>query len=409
MLKNLHYFISNIKLSISYLTKYTFNCRILQNIFIITRIYKLQDSGVSFKTAEEFITKLGSKFAKTSQQSLRELLVNEQFNSNIIDEITNIACLTNYGQSNAINSFCGLISLAGGFSGKLWSIKEANKSVPIKLLEKSGALIKLNTKVRRISPDTNQPNTKNTLTYETNDDGLVTESFDYVLIAFPIYNDVLTSDNFTLDFDSASQFKALEMQQTNTYFVYGHLKMFPTLPACKGIELFSVDPYMPCRSIATQQPCDFSPKVDKDKFVKNSSKLYKIFSDKNLVDIKEFEKIFDSDYSIVKFLPWLAYPKYESKIDFKRAPKIVLDNEDRSRVFYLNALEWCSSCMEMACISARNASILILDKEKSEVVVKKKIFFRNERNYENILHKICGFFTLILCVNFIFGMFYKSS
>lgn len=89
---------------------------------------------------------LSPRFVQVSQNSLREQLIkNKGLDQRLVDEIASIACLTNYGQSNELNAFCGLISLAGGFSGKLWSVAETNRAVPQKLLEKSAAKVFFNT------------------------------------------------------------------------------------------------------------------------------------------------------------------------------------------------------------------------------------------------------------------------
>ena len=90
---------------------------------------------------------MSPKFYELSKHSLRKQLENEKFNKRVIDEIVSIACLTNYGQSNEINAFCGLISLAGGFSGKLWSVVETNQALAIKILQQSEANVLLDTKV----------------------------------------------------------------------------------------------------------------------------------------------------------------------------------------------------------------------------------------------------------------------
>lgn len=114
----------------------------------ITSVYKIQDNRVGFRSCEEFLQTLSPRFVQVSQNSLRDQLIKKKgLDKLIVDEIASIACLTNYGQSNELNAFCGLISLAGGFSGKLWSVAETNRAVPQKLLEKSAAKVFFNTLV----------------------------------------------------------------------------------------------------------------------------------------------------------------------------------------------------------------------------------------------------------------------
>lgn len=380
-------------------------------------VYKLQDRGVSFRSCAEFLHTLSPRFVELSQRSLHDLLLNdERFNPRLVDEIASIACLTNYGQSTQqLNAFCGLISLAGGFSGRLWSVNETNRAVARKILEKSGAKTFFNTTVRRISPDASRPDSLTSVTAESSDGTVTTESFDYVIVAFPVHESC--EPKIDIDFAAARRLARLRMQQTNTYFVYGQLKLFPSLPLDKRIELFSVDPSLACRSIATQLPCDYSKKNDRDLFVKSALKLYKVFSEKNM-SAGDWENVFERGYKLVKYMPWLAYPKYDAKIDFENlAPPIVLDDDDddnngankkekrRSRVFYLNALEWCASCMEMECVAARNITNLIAQKEDARVGG----FFKPESNRRRRLKTyflILSSLAVVFIANFVY-IFYK--
>ena len=104
--------------------------------------------------------------------------------------MASIACLANYGQTVDIDGFVGLVSLAG-VSGDLWAIKDGNYLVPQRLLEKSGATLLTNTSVKLICQDKDNKDTKNTLVYETEDGVEVSDTFDYVVIGFPIYHGVL--------------------------------------------------------------------------------------------------------------------------------------------------------------------------------------------------------------------------
>lgn len=227
--------------------------------------------------------------------------------------------------------------------------------------------------MKKISPNETNPEELTNIISESADGKVTNESYDYVIVAVPLHES--TDPKLEIDFASFDQLNRLKMQRTNTYFVYGQVKLFPKLPTNKRLELFSVEPSLPCRSIATQQPCDYSRK-DRSLFVKSPIKLYKIFAEQELGE-SEWEVVFEKGYQIVKYMPWLAYPKYESKIDFELAPPIILDQKERSRVLYLNALEWCASCMEMECVAARNLCNIIAEKETSCV---KKIRFFNQPN-----------------------------
>lgn len=203
------------------------------------------------------------------------------------------------------------------------------------------------------------------IVYKTqNGEEITDNSFDYVIIGFPIYNKTL-GKNFQIDFENMDQFSSLEMQLTNTYFISGEIKLFNGLPTDKRVELLGMDPEVAFRSVSVQLPTDYSKEKDKELYLnKTGPKLYKIFAEQDLNE-DSFSKIFKNDYKVLKRIPWLAYPKYNLKPSSKSIPSVILDSSERSRVFYLNSLEWSSSCMEICAISARNVANLITSKEKA--------------------------------------------
>lgn len=166
-----------------------------------------------------------------------------------------------------------------------------------------------------------------------------------------------------------------------------------------------MDPNIPYRTCCVQLPCDYNEKNDSTLFLDNGPKVYKVFSEKDL-DSHCFDKMFDQGYEIIKEMPWLAYPKYQENPTSNQIPDIVLDGEDRERVYYLNAMEWSSSCMEISSISARNVSNLIAQKEKYKT---KKFFNKKvlrETNY--FFHSICGLASICSIFAFAFAVYYRS-
>ena len=102
----------------------------------------------------------------------------------------------------------------------------------------------------------------------------------------------------------------------------------------------------------------------------------------------------------MKFEPWAAYPKYESSC--KKMPRFVLDEESRQRVFYVNAIEWSSSCMEMSAIGAKNVCNMIWKRENEQESKKKIRRVLNQGDYaeSKFLHKVCALASLIFLVSF---------
>ena len=94
-----------------------------------SRIYKLQESGYTFNNFKEFTEKLDPDLYNASNMSIKQILESNGFNKRVVDELTNVACLANYGQSNHIDGFVGLVSICGTV-GDLWCVKGGNKQVP---------------------------------------------------------------------------------------------------------------------------------------------------------------------------------------------------------------------------------------------------------------------------------------
>ena len=364
----------------------------------------MQDNGFTFTSLDEFLNKVSPKLYKASQKSLRLVLKEEKFSDKIINEMASIACLANYGQTVDTDGFVGLVSLAG-VTGDLWAIKDGNYLVPQELLKRSGATLMLNTNIKLVCKDkTNED--KNMIVYENEVGNQMTDVFDYVIIGFPIYSGIV-GENFQLDFDT-SQFDALKMQLTNTYFIYGTVKLFDNLPLNKRIQLHSVDPGVPYRTICVNLPCNYTEKNDCDLYLDGGDKLYKIFSEVDL-NRETFDKIFEVGYKVVTEMPWRAYPKYNENPKCKIIPDVILDGSDRSRVFYLNSLEWSSSCMEICAISSRNVSLIIGNKE-SVLKNKKKISYSNmkSRYSKDFLHKICGIFSILSIAAFLLSVYLNN-
>lgn len=351
-----------------------------------------------------------------SQQSLRKSLEELKFNDKLIYELASMAILSNYNQSVDIDGFTGMVSLAA-CTGKLWSVKNGNKQVPKCLLDKSEATLLLKTQVKLISKSPSDPDSKNLIVYQTSDNEEISDnSFDYVLIAFPVHSGNVKDIQLEINEDSGKEFVDQHMQLTNTYFIYGQVKLLSgslreTLT--KRLQLHSVDPNTLYRTCCVQLPCDYSNDKDSELYMNPGPKLYKIFAEKEL-DNTVFDELFEHGYEIRSFTPWLAYPKYDTNPISKKIPNIRLDSRERSRVMYLNSLEWSSSCMEICAISAKNVANMIWQKESGKTDKKMRRFF-NESDYpeakewQETFHRICGLGWLFLFVSFLIAVYYRLA
>jgi prenylcysteine oxidase/farnesylcysteine lyase len=89
--------------------------------------------------------------------------------------------------------------------------------------------------------------------------------------------------------------------------------------------------------------------VNKGKEPSTIKDVWKVFSRKPLTDEQQ-RKLFPHATE-TKAVVWQAYPHYTPPEKFL---PFVLDEG----VFYVNAIEWSASAMEMSALSARNAALL---------------------------------------------------
>ena len=138
------------------------------------------------------------------------------------------------------------------------------------------------------------------------------------------------------------------MQSTHSNFLLGKLNCQTynlTDNECRRLNaIFYTNPSLSYRCVARQQGVDQDKQPDKS--------VYKIFSPEKL-SISDYQQVFDKDnFQLIQDIPWLAYPKYQHP---QKLPPIQINKN----IFYLNAMEWSSSCMEIEAISARNIAMLL--------------------------------------------------
>lgn len=84
--------------------------------------------GRSFEDLNSMLTAMNEKFPKLLRVSLKEDLLNLGYTEKFIDELVQAPLLVDYGQTTAVHSFVGYVTLSAAF-GKLWAVKGGNKRV----------------------------------------------------------------------------------------------------------------------------------------------------------------------------------------------------------------------------------------------------------------------------------------
>lgn len=82
----------------------------------------------------------------------------------------------------------------------------------------------------------------------------------------------------------------------------------------------------------------------------SQTKVWKVSSPQPMSQ-EQLQNIFVS-WDSVSETRWLAYPVYQ--LPYRKSPPFILHN----RLYYLNAVEWAASAMEMSAISAKNLALL---------------------------------------------------
>lgn len=255
----------------------------------------------------------------------------EGFSENIVNELVQASLRCNYGQTINVHEFVGSVSMAG-MDGALWSVNGGNRRVAERLLDESKAKL---IKDYVIAVWDNQSNyTISTATTNT--------SYDYVVVATPLSHNQripLQFNNFLKPITSIGEY-----HQTVSTLILGKLKKnkFPELANDEHpVIIINTNDNDFFNSIGNLQGTNGTA---------NGNNAWKVFSKRPLTN-NEIDQLFES-HTEVKIIDWLAYPRY------------IVPYESRTftfgtRLYYINAIEWAASAMEMSCIGAKNVALLI--------------------------------------------------
>ncbi|XP_026152873.1 prenylcysteine oxidase 1 [Mastacembelus armatus] len=320
------------------------------------RIYQYQQFGYSFSSVERLLHAMGGdSFLTLMNQTLEETMMAEGFSQFFLNNIVAPVTRVNYGQSVRINGFVGAVSLAGTDSG-LWSVDGGNKRVCSGLLYHSKSEL-ISAKVTSISVKVRPSKTGTTSTfYEISyvgESGSAHSLYDIVVIATPLHEGMsdITFSGFSPPIPSHYPGR---YHQTVSTLVHGLLNVSylgTTEPASefmvsdilttdlKDLAFNSLSSLNPVHTPAGYKPSPAS-----------QTKVWKLFSSQPLSE-EQLQRMFLS-WDSVSETRWLAYPEY--RVPYRKTPPFILHN----RLYYLNAVEWAASAMEMSAISARNMALL---------------------------------------------------
>lgn len=320
------------------------------------RIYQYQQYGYSFSSVERLLHAMGGdSFLTLMNQTLEETMMAEGFSQIFLNDIVAPITRVNYGQSVRINGFVGAVSLAGADSG-LWAVDGGNKRVCSGLLYNSKSEI-IPAKVTSISFKLRPSKSGITTSfYELNyigETGAAHGLYDIVIIATPLHQGKsdITFTGFSPPIPSHYPGR---YHHTVSTLVHGMVNM-SYLGTTEPASEFTVSDVLTTdskgciiNSLSALDPVHIPQGYKRPPA--SQAKVWKVFSQEPLSQ-EQLQDIFVS-WDSVSETRWLAYPSYRSL--HRKTPPFILHD----RMYYLNAVEWAASAMEMSAISARNVALL---------------------------------------------------
>ncbi|XP_071322720.1 prenylcysteine oxidase 1 [Trachinotus anak] len=320
------------------------------------RIYQYQQYGYSFSSVERLLHAMGGEsFLTLMNQTLEETMIGEGFSQVFLNDIVAPITRVNYGQSVRIHGFVGAVSLAGADSG-LWAVDGGNKRVCSGLLYHSKSEL-ITATVTSIAVKVRPSKTGTTSSfYEVSyvgESGSAHSLYDIVVIATPLHQG--KSDiNFSGFSPPIPSNYPGRYHQTVSTLVHGLLNMSylgTTQPASEFTvsEVLTTDSKgSVINSLSSLDPVHIPAGYKRPPA--SHTKVWKVFSPQPLSQ-EQLQNMFLS-WDSVSESRWLAYPAYRPPQ--RKTPPFILHN----RLYYLNAVEWAASAMEMSAISARNVALL---------------------------------------------------
>lgn len=246
-----------------------------------------------------------------------------------------------YHKCNEItkNTFVlGSVSVAGA-DGGLWAVHGGNIIVPQMLLERSQATL-INARVTNI---TLRPETEDFLVNSVHGSDFTSLLYDMIIIATPLTENTQASIRF-LNFPKSFMFPGV-YHRTVCTIVHGKLNVtyFGFENEKEAVdEIFTVRQDLVFNSVGRLSPVDYKPN-------EGVFDVWKVFSQRPLTKV-ELNDLFLQQKNVY-IVDWLAYPHYHSE---QRTDEFVL----HKHLFYINAIEWAASAMEMSVVGAKNVGLL---------------------------------------------------
>ncbi len=286
----------------------------------ISKLYKLDDDNSN---------EISEAFKRTGLEAwhkkpLSHLLTERGVDKGFIDEVVTPITRTIYSQNAEIGGFAGLSSILGVYDGHSYSLSNGNSVLPIRLLERSGAEIRLVQKVNAI-----EKTTEGSYRVSTSKE---TRVFDALIIATPLEHSGFMFDGIETGTQAPVQYKTVHRT-----VMRGQIN-----PAYFGLAESAKLPSM----ILTTKEADPMTHLSIQRYM-NGDSLLSISSTEPLGD-GLLDGIMTRRQTVLEFRWQAAYPVFKP---LQELPKTHLDR----RLVYLNAIESAASSMESSAFAASKA------------------------------------------------------
>lgn len=224
-------------------------------------------------------------------------------------------------------------------TGKLWSIEGGNKQVP-ELLIKNSRVNFINNKVTTIKLNDDESYTVDSI--NSKDASKLAKIYDAVILAHPITSDCKNPIEF-LNFPRPIQVKGKYHRTISTILSGNFNGSYFGIKEKKLPDLvINNDLTKVINSVGKIRPVKASKS--------SGNNVWKIFSQRPLTEDELDELFYPRSHCTV--VDWLAYPEYS---DLGLSSSFIL----YPKLYYINAIEWAASAMEMSAIGAKNVALLV--------------------------------------------------
>jgi prenylcysteine oxidase/farnesylcysteine lyase len=188
-----------------------------------------------------------------------------------------------------------------------------------------------------------RPETEDFLVHSVHGKEYTSSLYDMIIIATPLAENTQANIQF-LNFPKSLTFPGV-YHRTVCTIVHGKLNFtnFGFENEKEAVdEILTIRQDLIFNSLGRLNPVDY--KRNEGVF-----DVWKVFSHRPLTKV-ELSDLF-SQHKKVHVVDWLAYPHYHTE---QRSDKFIL----HKHLFYINAIEWAASAMEMSVVGAKNVGLL---------------------------------------------------